>query len=365
MKRLAFLAAAALMAVACSQSGETNEDGFTLDITLDKLPEGTIYLSRVQDNQLVKIDSAEVSNGTAHFSGSLKGPEVLYLQGSIFQRPQIVFLYEGAVEVTGSVDSLRSLTISGSPYQDQMKEFQEFEKNFSTVYSQFNPMMQQAALDSNERLMDSLNVEIERLYENFQNQQKDYARTAGITGAYIALRYMYEPDLEFFKEVYDQIPVNMSGSPYKDELKERIDVLEKTAVGQPITTFTQNDPEGNPLAIADIKGKFILMDFWASWCGPCRMANPELVELYKEFHDSGFEIVGVSFDENGDKWRAAIADDGLVWPQMSDLQGWNNEAAGLYGIRAIPQSVLYNEFGQIIAKNKSPQELREFLTENL
>ncbi len=363
MKKLAFLASAALLAVACSQPAE--KEGFSIDISIDKLPEGTIYLSRVSENQLVKIDSSEVSEGTAHFSGVLEGPEVLYLQGSIFQRPQTIFVYDESVTVTGTVDSLRDLTISGSPYQDQMKDFQEIEKNFSTIYGQFNPLMQQAAMDSNERLMDSLNAELETLYENFQNEQKSFAKTAGITGAYIAVRYMYEPDLEFYNAVYDQIPVNMSGSPYKDELKSRIEVLEKTAVGQPITTFTQNDPDGNPLAIADVKGKFILMDFWASWCGPCRMANPELVELYAEFHDKGFEIVGVSLDDNGDKWRAAIEQDGLTWPQMSDLRGWNNEAADMYGIRAIPQSVLYNEFGQIVAKNKTPGELREFLSENL
>ena len=363
MKKIATLASIALLAVACSQPEE--KEGFTIDITIADLPEGTIYLSKVSDNQLVKMDSSEVTEGTAHFSGTLEDPEVLYLQGSIFQRPQTIFLYDEAVSVTGTVDSLKSLTIEGSSYQDQMKEFQEIEKAFSTVYGQFNPLMQQAAMDSNELRMDSLNAELEVLYENFQNEQKAYAKTAGITGAYIAVRYMYEPDLEFFKEVYDQVPVSMSGSPYSTELKTRIEVLEKTAIGQPITTFTQNDPEGNPLAIADVKGKFILMDFWASWCGPCRMANPDLVELYGEFHEKGFEIVGVSFDDNGDKWRAAIVQDGLDWPQMSDLKGWQNEAADLYGIRAIPQSVLYNEFGQIVAKNKTPEELRAFLTENL
>lgn len=117
--------------------------------------------------------------------------------------------------------------------------------------------------------------------------------------------------------------------------------------------IVQNNPEGKPLKLSDYKGKFVLIDFWASWCGPCREENPNLVKTYQQFKDKGFEIFGVSLDTPGDhlKWINAIKNDQLTWPQVSDLKGWENEAAKIYGIRSIPASFLIDPSGKIIAKD--------------
>jgi peroxiredoxin len=149
------------------------------------------------------------------------------------------------------------------------------------------------------------------------------------------------------------------------KLKERIAKLETVEIGKKLPALSQATPAGDPLSISDVKGQVVLVDFWASWCRPCRAQNPELVALYKEFHGRGFEIVGVSFDDNKEAWTEAIAKDGLIWPQMSDLGGWNNAAADLYSIRAIPQNVVIDSKGIIVLRNASTADLREYLAKNL
>jgi peroxiredoxin len=147
------------------------------------------------------------------------------------------------------------------------------------------------------------------------------------------------------------------------KLSQRVETLKNVAVGETVTDFTLNDPSGNPVALSSFRGKILLIDFWASWCGPCRRENPNVVKLYNDFNDKGFEILGVSFDEDFNRWVGAIEDDQLTWPHVSDLQGWGSAAGKLYGINSIPATVLVDREGTIIAKNLRGEELRKKLEE--
>ncbi|MEZ4949233.1 MAG: TlpA disulfide reductase family protein [Saprospiraceae bacterium] len=144
---------------------------------------------------------------------------------------------------------------------------------------------------------------------------------------------------------------------YKDELPEvsraiemKIKQVGSTNQGGEAPDFTMNQVDGSPLSLSEFRGKVTLIDFWASWCGPCRRENPHVVELYEKYHGKGFEILGVSLDRSKDKWEQAIAQDGLVWKHVSDLKGWQNEVAQLYGVRSIPHTVLLDAEGKIIAR---------------
>ena len=146
-------------------------------------------------------------------------------------------------------------------------------------------------------------------------------------------------------------------SYYKD-LNSYIEKMKKVDIGQPFVDFTMNDVEDNPVRLSDFAGKgYLLVDFWASWCPYCRIENPNLVKMYDKYHDKGFDIVGVSLDSSKDQWVKAIEDDKLTWHHVSDLLRWDNAAAALYVVRAIPSNVLIDPNGIIIAKNLTGKDL--------
>ena len=132
-------------------------------------------------------------------------------------------------------------------------------------------------------------------------------------------------------------------------LEAKIKRMDAYRIGGAAPLFSQNDPEGNPISLEDLKGKVVLLDFWASWCGPCRRENPNVVKVYDKYKDKGFEILGISLDKDKGRWLGAIEKDGLTWPQVSDLKGWSNVVGKMYGVSSIPHTVLIDEEGNILA----------------
>lgn len=175
----------------------------------------------------------------------------------------------------------------------------------------------------------------------------------------------YNPDYRemraSFKKLNKKVRKSTQGKIFDRYLK----ALENASVGKRAPGITQFDLEGVPYSLSDLKGNYVLVDFWASWCPPCRAENPKLVALYTEFKDKNFEILGVSFDTEYEAWKKAIEDDKLTWKHISDLQGWNNYAGQLYGIKAIPQNVIVDPNGVIVARNLHGDDLRNKLAELL
>ena len=151
------------------------------------------------------------------------------------------------------------------------------------------------------------------------------------------------------------------------QVKPQLEALKKTAIGQVAPDIELTTPDGKKVKPSDFRGKYLLLDFWASWCMPCRRENPNVVRMYKKYKDKGFEILGISLDRDKNKWIQAIKSDGLVWHHGSDLKGWQSEAAKLYGVSSIPNTFLLDKEGRIIAKGlRGPtleQKLKELLGE--
>ena len=158
-----------------------------------------------------------------------------------------------------------------------------------------------------------------------------------------------------------------ANDPVLKELNGQVATLEATEVGNPAPDFAFDDPDGKPIKLSDIykQNKVTMIDFWASWCGPCRAANPTITKVYSQYKDKGFGIFGVSFDTSKENWIKAIADDGLVWPNVSDLKGWESAASSLYCIRYIPQNVFVDADGTIIGKRIEPDKIEAFVAEKL
>jgi peroxiredoxin len=173
------------------------------------------------------------------------------------------------------------------------------------------------------------------------------------------------PDYAVVAPLFNSLSPDVKNTLAGKEYAKGLEKMKATAICSMAPQFTQNDPDGKPIKLSSFQGKYVLVDFWASWCGQCRTENPNVVKAYNKYHDKGLEILGVSLDDEKGKeaWLEAIKKDGLIWNQVSELKGWMNEAAELYGVKAIPQNVLLDKTGKIIAKNLRGEALNKELEE--
>ncbi|OUJ71972.1 TlpA disulfide reductase family protein [Hymenobacter crusticola] len=172
------------------------------------------------------------------------------------------------------------------------------------------------------------------------------------------------PDYEKTTKLYNALSAAVRNTPAGKAYGEQLERIKLVAVGQQAPNFTQQTPDGRQVSLADYRGKYVLVDFWASWCGPCRAENPNVIKVYNQFKDKNFDILGVSLDKDQarEKWLKAIQDDKLAWTQVSDLKGWENQVALLYRVQAIPQNFLIDPSGKIVATNLRGEDLHATLS---
>jgi peroxiredoxin len=184
------------------------------------------------------------------------------------------------------------------------------------------------------------------------------ANSNSVLAPYLGLMFLNEPGNELtMRNLYDSLTPGIQQSFFGKKLSELVTAASSTAIGAAAPDFQMNDVNGKPVSLSSFKGQYVLVDFWASWCGPCRQENPNLVKAYNTFKDKGFTILGVSLDKDKKAWVKAIAEDKLSWTHVSDLQFWNNAAARLYRVQAIPANFLLDKEGKIIAKNLRGKDL--------
>lgn len=351
--------------------------GFTLtgDLSSLKAPVEWVYLSYFLNNQQLK-DSVQVKQDGYHFKGNITEPvqaalSIRYKEDKVskIQVPfnsrrdyAIVFLEPAAITVT-SVDSFSNVVVSGSKadiiYRQLQVQAKPYDDQLTLLYRQ-----SAAARKENdnvtsvllEKQIDSIDaLANEKVYGAYVKQNP------GSPLALYALRNWagYEIDAAKIEPVFKALPASVRNTPSGKEMQEKIVIAKKTGVGQMAMDFTENDTMGKAVALRSFRGKYLLLDFWASWCGPCRAENPNLVASFNKYKDKGFQVLSVSLDRPGgrEKWLKAIHDDGLTWWHVSDLQYWGNAVAKQYGIEAIPQNLLIDPSGKIIAKNLQGQEL--------
>ncbi len=318
---------------------------------------------------LTSLDSvlatSKLADGTAQLDLALQYPQLIAIEIEGVETPIVFFADLTAMTVDYDATKTPPFKITGSVYNDSLEVFGAKQTANETYMRNLYPAYE-AAMKANDSLtLFVINSQADSSYEYFNAYTKAFATRNSVVGTMIAMTYMYTAEYSDLLPIYDGVPVKYRSAPDVVKFKERMDKLENTQIGKRFTDITQKDTTGVDLSISSIKAEYVLIDFWASWCGPCRQANPDLVKIYADFHAKGFEIVGVSLDEDGADWKQAIVDDKLVWPQMSDLKGWANAGAAAYAIRSIPQSVIIDNQGFIVNKNLTPEELRAFLEDKL
>ncbi|HUX84763.1 MAG TPA: TlpA disulfide reductase family protein, partial [Chitinophagaceae bacterium] len=184
------------------------------------------------------------------------------------------------------------------------------------------------------------------------------ANPSSVIGAWAVTRnFLYEPDANLLSTLFQSMDSSVKQTSYGKLIDTTMQIARELEIGKVAPDFTQNDPQGKPISLSSLRGKYVLIDFWASWCGPCRAENPNVVKAYNQNKDKGFTILGVSLDKKKEPWIKAIQDDHLDWNQVSDLNFWNNQVAKQYGIRAIPSNFLLDKDGKILYRNLRGKKL--------
>lgn len=282
-----------------------------------------------------------------------------------------IYLEKGTLRVA-ALDSIAKASLSGSELNN---DYQHFKELLNPVIKKFNAIMTEFyALPANQKNLPEVQANFKEKYNAIGTEQKQI-----LTG-YIkdnpnkiitldALRALGgpEPDANAIQPLFDLLSEKVKNSSDGKAFESLLNKFKATAIGSIAPDFVQNDQQGKPVPLSSFRGKYVLIDFWASWCGPCRQENPNIVRVYNQFVDKNFTILGVSLDRPNARqaWLAAIEKDKLTWPQVSDLNYWHNAVAVQYGVKSIPQNFLLDPEGRIIARDLRGEELRTKLADIL
>ena len=364
MKKITLIAGAALMIFNACQNKEQVPQ-YNISGSIENIDDTNIYLARLKGNDAEYLDTAQLVTGKFEMTGSLDEPENLYILVGDEEHYFNAFFSNDKIMITANYDSLKNADIKGAPYQTELDQFEESLKPLNDQKEGVFKGYKEAQKNEDQAEMDKYDAMWDELDEEEKNAIVNYGiiNPMSPVAPYLVRRKIYVFDLDDLEKMDTVYDASLNNSPYLIYLRERIAGLKLVAVGKHYTDFAMPDTNENEISISDQNGLYRLVDFWASWCGPCRDENPNLVNMYNKYKDSNFTIIGVSFDTKGDRWKKAIVDDELNWAQMSDLKGWGSAAGKIYMINSIPSNILIDPDGTIIEKNLRGEALRTKLAE--
>ncbi|SHG28615.1 TlpA disulfide reductase family protein [Flagellimonas flava] len=319
-----------LLIISCSEKVKPE---FSLNGTTNGFEDGTTIYLAVGNNV---IDSTSVQNNSFVFKTKLSNyPAQVILRTSDFSQYRFLWVEDNPMTFDATKTDFRNATVSGSaPEKLSYKLFQEID-----------------SLPRQERT----------------EKEKEFVRDNpnSVVSAYILSVYSNAWGKETTQELFNKFSKENKNSGYGEKIQRYIELNKELKVGEQFADFEMGNQNDIPKKLSDVQGKIILLEFWASWCGPCRKENPNLVKTYEEYNPKGFEIFAVSLDEKKEDWIKAIENDGLKWEHVSDLKGRANEASLIYGVNGIPDNFLISENGDIIARDLYGEKLNQKLAELL
>lgn len=369
MRNLFILFAVLFGLFSCQQNNSYQINGSVADSAFEGT---TVYLQKSQGREMINIDSAVVSDGAFKFSGAADTVKILYLAldklaGQSTLPRTLVVVEPGKINIKVDDEVAVSGTKLNNDYAAYIQSQEEIGKEIRTISEKFQTASQEGTLT--DELREELMEEYQNHYEVISGKTLDFVKSniGNELGKFMFLTNVNNFELDVQKEVLALADEKFKSDENIQNIISRIESAEKVAIGQQFADFTMKDTEGNDVSLSDYagKGKVVLIDFWAAWCGPCRQEMPNVVNAYNKYKDKGFEVVGVSLDRNTEEWEKGIKELNMTWPQMSDLKFWETPVVELYAFRGIPHTVLLDGEGKIIEKDLRGKALDDKLEELL
>lgn len=380
MKKILLLLTVCSVLLSCDKAGK-NE--YIITGTIKGIDGKTVILEKQDETgKLTPIDTVKIEKGKFTFKGSAKEPEMHLIQVEAAQQKIPFILENGDIEMDINKDSVGIAKISGTYNNDELSSYKEtgmkIQKKMMKFQNDNMAKMNEAQQKQDTVVMNSLRKEYAKFETEFIKQSNDYVAThpkAFISALIIESMFnQMDADIEKIKKYYNGLDQSVKDTKPGKSIKAKLDKIAapvaattttSTEVGGMAPDFSAPNPEGKAISLKESLGKVTLIDFWASWCGPCRAENPNVVAMYNELHAKGFNIIGVSLDSDAAKWKEAIAKDKLTWNQISNLKKWDEPIALTYGVKSIPATYLLDASGKIVAKDLRGAALKAKIIELL
>jgi peroxiredoxin len=359
MKKLVIFAAILFTSFGCSGQKE----GITIQGKVENPAGKKIVLQKFTANQIEDVATVELkSNNSFSFASTKFAPGFYRLNFFDTQYVNIILNEDDlTVNVDGS-DPNGKHEVKGSTEMDQINKIQGIMEQFQEDLTKLNAEYGAGLSGQDPATMEAAYAKFMELQKKYSGKIKYDIRNMGHSMAALqAIAYLDpDQDLQFIDSVVTELAVAMPDLEEAQQIKAELEEMKLFAIGSQVPDFTLPSDDGKMVSLSSFKGKYVLLDFWAAWCRPCRVENPHIVKAYKKYNSKGFEVFGVSLDQNDEAWHQAIKQDGLLWKQVRDVQ---NEVATTYKVTSIPLSFLLDKEGRIIAKNLRGAALEEKLEE--
>jgi len=341
-------------------------DSYTISGDIPDLKDPYIYFQYMNGDSM-RVDSSTVTSGKFNFKGKVAEPEMAAIYLKDFKGSIQFFLENADIHITGKADSMNNAKVTGSNSQGEFESYQAFVKSITDEEDSLYKQYDAAKKNNDSATVATLQNQIDGLGKQRDEQTKTFI--ANHPKSFVSLYQLdgltYSTPYAELNKLFTGLDTSLQNSANGKKMVSQLAIMEKTSIGKQALLFIQNDVNGKPVSLSDYKGKYVLVDFWASWCGPCRAENPNVLKAFNQYKNKNFTVLGVSLDEKDTAWEKAVKEDGLPWTQVSDLKGWKNEAAQEYGVNAIPANYLLDPNGIIIAHNLRGDALENKLAEVL
>jgi len=355
--------------VSSSQIKSKNTFLFKIKGSVQNYDKTKIYVHHRWDD-IDFTDSANVVNNAFKFELNSAEPNMYWFTSTrdFNAQPNLIFFVDdNHVTVKLKGDSLGASLVEAGQTQKDYLAYKALGVDLMSKQQKLQADFTIATQNRDEAAMNAIQQNYQTLNNDYIERLKYFVKThnkSAVSG-YIIYKELCSPNVPIASAEEALLYLNKSlrGSKFMNLASKKINDIKGTQIGSEATDFSQNTPDGKQIKLSDFRGKYVLVDFWASWCRPCRLENPNVVAAYNNFKEKGFTVLSVSLDSNREQWIAAIQTDQLAWDNISDLKGGANAAALLYGIQSIPQNLLIDKTGKIIAKNLRGPALEEKLKE--